>query len=55
MFSELTEHSYTLGYIVGSLSAESINRTLGEGADTVGARKSDVRRDSRRRPSAVQP
>jgi chromate reductase, NAD(P)H dehydrogenase (quinone) len=28
MSSELTERSYTLGYIVGSLSAESINRTL---------------------------
>jgi chromate reductase len=28
MSSDLTERSYTLGYIVGSLSAESINRTL---------------------------
>jgi chromate reductase, NAD(P)H dehydrogenase (quinone) len=28
MSSELTDRSYTLGYIVGSLSAESINRTL---------------------------
>jgi len=28
MSCELTERSYTLGYIVGSLSAESINRTL---------------------------
>jgi chromate reductase len=28
MSSELTERSYTLGYIVGSLSAESINRAL---------------------------
>jgi chromate reductase len=28
MSSELTERSYTLGYVVGSLSAESINRTL---------------------------
>ena len=28
MSCELTERSYTLGYIVGSLSTESINRTL---------------------------
>jgi NAD(P)H-dependent FMN reductase len=28
MSSDLTARSYTVGYIVGSLSAQSINRTL---------------------------
>ena len=37
--------TYTVGYLVGSLASDSINRTLSDGADPTRAARADARRD----------
>ena len=47
--------TYTVGYFVGSLSTQSINRTLSDGARPPGAAATRDGGDPDRRPAALQP